>query len=47
MKTHRSDLQPLLRLNASDKEKYAKLSEQRYAKPDLTDLTVQQNANIV
>ncbi|CAL8292663.1 unnamed protein product [Boreogadus saida] len=29
VKTHRSDLQPLLRLNASDKEKYAKLSEQR------------------
>ncbi|XP_054476120.1 DENN domain-containing protein 11 [Anoplopoma fimbria] len=29
VKTHRSHLQPLLRLNASDKEKYRKLSEQR------------------
>lgn len=31
VKTHRSHLQPLLRLNAADKEKYRKLSEQRYA----------------
>ncbi|KAM4554064.1 DENN domain-containing protein 11 isoform 2-T2 [Fundulus diaphanus] len=31
VKTHRSRLQPLLRLNAADKEKYRKLSEQRYA----------------
>lgn len=30
VKTHRSHLQPLLRLNAADKEKYRKLSEQRY-----------------
>ena len=37
VKTHRSDLQPLLRLNASDREKYAKLSEQRYAKQELTE----------
>lgn len=29
VKTHRSHLQPLLRLNAADKEKYRKLSEQR------------------
>ncbi|XP_053741018.1 DENN domain-containing protein 11 isoform X1 [Synchiropus splendidus] len=29
VKTHRSQLQPLLRLNAADKEKYRKLSEQR------------------
>ncbi|KAG7263033.1 hypothetical protein CRUP_009439 [Coryphaenoides rupestris] len=29
VKSHQSDLQPLLRLNASDKEKYSKLSEQR------------------
>ncbi|KAF7654382.1 hypothetical protein LDENG_00070500 [Lucifuga dentata] len=29
VKTHRSSLQPLLRLNAADKEKYRKLSEQR------------------
>lgn len=31
VKTHRSHLQSLLRLNAADKEKYRKLSEQRYA----------------
>uniref|UniRef100_A0A1A8A0Z1 DENN domain-containing protein 11 n=2 Tax=Nothobranchius TaxID=28779 RepID=A0A1A8A0Z1_NOTFU len=30
VKSHRSHLQPLLRLNAADKEKYRKLSEQRY-----------------
>lgn len=30
VKTHRSHLQQLLRLNAADKEKYRKLSEQRY-----------------
>ena len=30
VKTHRSHLQPLLRLNAADKEKYRKLTEQRY-----------------
>ncbi|XP_061577328.1 DENN domain-containing protein 11 [Cololabis saira] len=29
VKTHRGHLQPLLRLNAADKEKYSKLSEQR------------------
>uniref|UniRef100_A0A671U9A7 DENN domain-containing protein 11 n=1 Tax=Sparus aurata TaxID=8175 RepID=A0A671U9A7_SPAAU len=29
VKTHRSHLQPLLRLNAADKEKYRKLTEQR------------------
>ncbi|CAM9310231.1 unnamed protein product [Lampetra planeri] len=29
VKTHRSHLQPLLRLNAADREKYRKLSEQR------------------
>lgn len=29
VKTHRNSLQPLLRLNAADKEKYRKLSEQR------------------
>ncbi|KAL7402314.1 hypothetical protein ABVT39_012970 [Epinephelus coioides] len=29
VKTHRTHLQPLLRLNAADKEKYRKLSEQR------------------
>uniref|UniRef100_A0A8D3DSN5 DENN domain-containing protein 11 n=2 Tax=Scophthalmus maximus TaxID=52904 RepID=A0A8D3DSN5_SCOMX len=29
VKTHRGHLQPLLRLNAADKEKYRKLSEQR------------------
>ncbi|XP_034079281.1 DENN domain-containing protein 11 [Gymnodraco acuticeps] len=29
VKTHRSHLQPLLRVNAADKEKYRKLSEQR------------------
>lgn len=31
VKTHRSHLLPLLRLNAADKERYRKLSEQRYA----------------
>ncbi|KAM3609943.1 uncharacterized protein V6R79_022735 [Siganus canaliculatus] len=29
VKTHRTNLQPLLRVNAADKEKYRKLSEQR------------------
>lgn len=31
VKTHRSHLQQLLRLNAADKEKYRKLTEQRCA----------------
>lgn len=31
VKTHRSHLQPLLKLNAADKEKYRKLGEQRSA----------------
>lgn len=30
VKTHREGLQPLLRINNADREKYRKLSEQRY-----------------
>lgn len=30
VKTHRESLQPLLRLNSADREKYRKLCEQRY-----------------
>lgn len=30
VKTHRESLQPLLRLNNADREKYRKLCEQRY-----------------
>lgn len=30
VKTHKAHLQSLLRVNAADKEKYSKLSEQRY-----------------
>jgi hypothetical protein len=34
VKTHRDSLQPLLRLNGVDREKYRKLSEQRYTESD-------------
>lgn len=34
VKTHRESLQPLLRINNADKEKYRKLSEQRYREED-------------
>uniref|UniRef100_A0A4W5RFS2 DENN domain-containing protein 11 n=1 Tax=Hucho hucho TaxID=62062 RepID=A0A4W5RFS2_9TELE len=34
VKTHSDSLQPLLRLNGADREKYRKLSEQRYTDPD-------------